>query len=235
MNRKSLGIAMMSLLLGACASSTVPQQGQWQQTGPDGQPLQTLQLKDGQLSASAGCNRMFGPARIEQGRLVVGHLASTLMACAPDAMQREQTLAALLRSRPQVRLDGDKLLIGEVAQQQVWQPVAAPAHVTKPLPVNVTTAATAVPAAEPATQRFIYVAPERRPCTGVAPMQCLQVRERANQPWQHHYGDIEGFQFEPGTAYRLRISEIKVANPPADAPDRRWVLETIVEQIRIAP
>jgi len=79
------------------------------------------------------------------------------------------------------------------------------------------------------------VAPERRPCTGVAPMQCLQVRERANQPWQHHYGDIEGFQFEPGTAYRLRISEIKVANPPADAPDRRWVLETIVEQIRIAP
>lgn len=230
MNWKSLGIAMMSLLLGACASSTVPQQGQWQQTGPDGQPLQTLQLKDGQLSASAGCNRMFGPARIEQGRLVVGHLASTLMACAPDAMQREQALAALLRSRPQVRLDGDKLLIGEVAQQQVWQPVATATPETTVTPV-----APAAPAVAPATQRFIYVAPERRPCTGVAPMQCLQVRERANQPWQHHYGEIEGFQFEPGTAYRLRISEIKVANPPADAPDRRWVLETIVEQIRIAP
>jgi len=234
MNRKSLGIAMMSLLLGACASSTVPQQGQWQQTGPDGQPLQTLQLKDGQLSASAGCNRLFGPARIEQGRLVVGHLASTLMACAPDAMQREQALAALLRSRPQVRLDGDKLLIGEVAQQQVWQPVAAAPHAAKP-EAAVTPVAPAAPAVAPATQRFIYVAPERRPCTGVAPMQCLQVRERANQPWQHHYGEIEGFQFEPGTAYRLRISEIKVANPPADAPDRRWVLETIVEQIRIAP
>lgn len=230
MSVKGMSIAMMSLLLGACASSTVPQQGQWQQTGPDGQPLQTLQLNDGQLSASAGCNRLFGPARIEQGRLVVGHLASTLMACAPDAMQREQALAALLRSRPQVRLDGDKLLIGEVAQQQVWQPVAAtvqPAAPAKP--------AKPVAAAEQTTTRLIYVAPERRPCTGVAPMQCLQVRERAKQPWQHHYGEIEGFQFEPGTAYRLRISEIKVANPPADAPDRRWVLETIVEQIRIAP
>lgn len=230
MSVKGMSIAMMSLLLGACASSTVPQQGQWQQTGPDGQPLQTLQLNDGQLSASAGCNRLFGPARIEQGRLVVGHLASTLMACAPDAMQREQALAALLRSRPQVRLDGDKLLIGEVAQQQVWQPVAAtvqPAAPAKP--------AKPVAAAEQTTTRLIYVAPERRLCTGVAPMQCLQVRERANQPWQHHYGEIEGFQFEPGTAYRLRISEIKVANPPADAPDRRWVLETIVEQIRIAP
>lgn len=229
MSVKGMSIAMMSLLLGACASSTVPQQGQWQQTGPDGQPLQTLQLNDGQLSASAGCNRLFGPARIEQGRLVVGHLASTLMACAPDAMQREQALAALLRSRPQVRLDGDKLLIGEVAQQQVWQPVAAtvqPAAPAKP--------AKPVAAAEQTTTRLIYVAPERRPCTGVAPMQCLQVRERAKQPWQHHYGEIEGFQFEPGTAYRLRISEIKVANPPADAPDRRWVLETIVEQIRIA-
>jgi len=226
MSVKGMSIAMMSLLLGACASSTVPQQGQWQQTGPDGQPLQTLQLNDGQLSASAGCNRLFGPARIEQGRLVVGHLASTLMACAPDAMQREQALAALLRSRPQVRLDGDKLLIGEVAQQQVWQPVAAtvqsaaPAKPAKP-----------VAAAEQTTTRLIYVAPERRPCTGVAPMQCLQVRERAKQPWQHHYGEIEGFQFEPGTAYRLRISEIKVANPPADAPDRRWVLETIVDAL----
>lgn len=235
MHIKGVTIAMMSLLLGACTSSTVPQQGKWQQNGPDGKPLQTLQLTDGQLSASAGCNHMFGPARIEQGRLVVGHLASTLMACAPDAMQREQALAALLRSRPTVRLDGGKLLIGEVAQQQVWQPVAAPAHVTKPLPVNVTTAATAVPAAEQATQRFIYVAPERRTCVGVAPMQCLQVRESQQQPWQHHYGEIEGFTAEAGTAYRLRISEIKVANPPADAPDRRWVLETIVEQIRIAP
>ncbi|MGL6046124.1 MAG: DUF4377 domain-containing protein [Vogesella sp.] len=234
MNHKGLSIAMMSLLLGACASSTVPQQGQWQQTGPDGQPLQTLQLKDGQLSASAGCNRMFGSARIEQGRLVVGPLASTLMACAPEAMQREQALAALLRSRPQVRLDGDKLLIGEVAQQQVWQPVAAPApaHVTKPVPAVVTPAAAA---AEQVTQRLIYVAPERRTCMGVAPMQCLQVRERQQQPWQHHYGEIEGFTPEAGTAYRLRIREIKVANPPADAPDRRWVLDSIVEQIRIAP
>jgi heat shock protein HslJ len=232
MNMKGVSVAMMSLLLGACASSAVPQQGQWQQNGPDGQPLQTLQLKDGQLSASAGCNRMFGSARIEQGRLVVGPLASTLMACAPEAMQREQALSALLRSRPQVRLDGDRLLIGEVAQQQVWQPVSAPAHAAKPVPAAVTPVA---PAAEQATQRFIYVAPERRACTGVVPMQCLQVRESQQQPWQHHYAEIEGFQFEPGTAYRLRIREIKVANPPADAPDRRWVLETIVEQIRIAP
>lgn len=230
MHMKGVTIAMMSLLLGACASSTVPQQGQWQQTGPDGQPLQTLQLTDGQLSANAGCNQMFGPARIEQGRLVVGTLASTLMACAPEAMQREQALAALLRSRPQVRLDGDKLLIGEVAQQQVWQPVvaatqpAAPAKPPKPAVV-----------AEPSTTRLIYVAPERRTCVGVAPMQCLQVRDSQQQPWQHHYGEIEGFTAEAGTAYRLRIREIKVANPPADAPDRRWVLDSIVEQIRIAP
>lgn len=230
MHMKGVTIAMMSLLLGACASSTVPQQGKWQQSGPDGKPLQTLQLTDGQLSANAGCNQMFGPARIEQGRLVVGTLASTLMACAPEAMQREQALAALLRSRPQVRLDGDKLLIGEVAQQQVWQPVAAAAQPAAPAKP-----AQPAAAAEPSTTRLIYVAPERRTCVGVAPMQCLQVRESQQQPWQHHYGEIEGFTAEAGTAYRLRIREIKVANPPADAPDRRWVLDSIVEQIRIAP
>ncbi|QEL57952.1 DUF4377 domain-containing protein [Chromobacterium paludis] len=78
--------------------------------------------------------------------------------------------------------------------------------------------------------KFIYVAAERKPCSGVAPMQCLQVRADKNQPWQLHYGEIEGFQPEPGVAYRLRIKEVKVDNPPADASSIRWILDMVVEQ-----
>ncbi|QIY81904.1 DUF4377 domain-containing protein [Chromobacterium violaceum] len=78
--------------------------------------------------------------------------------------------------------------------------------------------------------KFIYVAAERKPCTGVAPMRCLQVRADKAKPWELHYGEIEGFQPEPGIAYRLRIKEVKVDNPPADASSIRWILDMVVEQ-----
>ncbi|RBH43745.1 hypothetical protein C3F00_038780, partial [Pseudomonas sp. MWU13-2860] len=39
-----------------------------------------------------------------------------------------------------------------------------------------------------------------------------------------------GFKPEPGIAYRLRLKEFKVANPPADASSIRWVLDMVVEQ-----
>lgn len=82
-------------------------------------------------------------------------------------------------------------------------------------------------------EKIILVAATRVPCQGVAPMQCLQVRERADQPWQLVYSGIEGFEFHPGTEYRLRISEIPVDNPPADGSSIRWVLRDVLEEHRI--
>lgn len=76
---------------------------------------------------------------------------------------------------------------------------------------------------------IVNVAGQRSPCTGVAPMLCLQVRTQPGAPWQLHYGDIEGFDWQSGTEYVIRVREEAVANPPADAPSRRWVLLEVLD------
>lgn len=79
-------------------------------------------------------------------------------------------------------------------------------------------------------RKTVYVAAQKVACTGVAPMECLQVREQADQPWQYHYSGIEGFDFQPGTEYQLQIIETVLNNPPADGSSVRWTLEKIVER-----
>ncbi len=82
-------------------------------------------------------------------------------------------------------------------------------------------------------EKTLFVASERVPCTGVAPMQCLQVREASDRPWQYFYSEIEGFTHEPGYAYELRVREEKVADPPADGSSLRWQLLEVVSKVRI--
>lgn len=58
----------------------------------------TLAFRDGQLSASAGCNSMGGAYFIVGATLRIDQLASTEMGCAPDLMAQDQWLAAFLPS-----------------------------------------------------------------------------------------------------------------------------------------
>lgn len=59
---------------------------------------------------------------------------------------------------------------------------------------------------------------------------CYQVRDSAAQPWQLWYGEITGFNFQPGVRYRLRVVEVSNPNPPADASTLNWGLDAVVEQ-----
>lgn len=65
-------------------------------------------------------------------------------------------------------------------------------------------------------ERVLEVAAQRVPCVGVGPRECLQVREGVDAPWQLFYDAIEGFTYEPGFRYVLRVAERSVPNPPAD-------------------
>ncbi|KAB7685571.1 META and DUF4377 domain-containing protein [Plesiomonas shigelloides] len=183
--------------------------GRWQQTNnsADSKPA-TLDIQQGHLAAFAGCNRMMGAASVENNQLVVKQLAASMMMCEPQAMEREQAFSTFLASRPTISLKDNQLTLtqGDIRYQFSAQPAFAEG-VTK----------------------FIYVAAERKPCMGVAPQSCLQIREDSNAPWQNYYGAIEGFEPEPGISYRLRIKEFEVANPPADGSSKRWVLDMIVE------
>lgn len=76
---------------------------------------------------------------------------------------------------------------------------------------------------------ILNVAGQRAPCTGVAPGLCLQVRTQPGAAWEMHYGEIEGFNWQSGTEYVIRVRELPVAKPPADGSSRRWVLEEVLD------
>ncbi|WP_175779591.1 DUF4377 domain-containing protein [Burkholderia cenocepacia] len=98
-------------------------------------------------------------------------------------------------------------------------------------------AATASNAARPAdakpVTKTVYVAPQSARCTGVAPMECLQVRSSPGEPWSLWYAGIEGFAYQPGYLYTLEVDEYRVAQPPADGSSIRWVLKRVVERRQV--
>lgn len=77
------------------------------------------------------------------------------------------------------------------------------------------------------------VGPERVPCSGVAPMECLQIKKNASDTaWQYFYDEIEGFQYEPGYTYTLEVSSEKVDNPPADASSIHYKMKKMVNKVK---
>jgi hypothetical protein len=81
-------------------------------------------------------------------------------------------------------------------------------------------------------QRFVlYVAPNRVPCVGVGPMECLLVRYAADGEWEAFYDAIEGFSFDPGYHYTLLVRRSTVAEPvAADASSIRYRLIRILHK-----
>lgn len=77
-------------------------------------PGSTIRLSfgDGKIGASAGCNSMSGPYRIEDGILRAGSLATTEMACDQPLMAQDTWVAALLDGST-ITLDGDTLTLAQ--------------------------------------------------------------------------------------------------------------------------
>lgn len=171
----------------------------------------TLTFEKGRFGIKA-CNSIGGNYQIKGRRIVsTGPPVSTMMACMGDLQKLDESLQAALTGNKSFKIDGDRLTLAG-KDKKTWAFNKEP-----------------VPSANAVT-KFIYVASEMKDCTGVAPMKCLQIREKESDPWQLHYGQIIGFDFVPGVEYRLRIKEDKVARPAADQSSLVWYLDLVVEQ-----
>lgn len=62
----------------------------------------------------------------------------------------------------------------------------------------------------------MYVGAETVDCVGVAPQQCLLIKFNPNDNWEFEYDGINGFEYEAGFEYELRVRRVDVADPPAD-------------------
>lgn len=77
-------------------------------------------------------------------------------------------------------------------------------------------------------EKTFIIGPETADCTGVAPMKCLQVKEKPTDSWTNFYTNIEGFTYEPGYEYVLKVKTEKLENVPADASSIKY---TLIKQI----
>ncbi len=85
----------------------------------------------------------------------------------------------------------------------------------------------------PKTQ-VMYVKENTVPCTGVAPMDCMQVRVENETEWSNFYSNIQGFKYVPGYQYKLLVLVTPVKNPPMDAPNVRYTLRKILMKKKVA-
>lgn len=79
--------------------------------------------------------------------------------------------------------------------------------------------------------KTIWVAHHRVDCIGVAPQKCYLIKDTQYEDWRFWYGEIEGFEFEDGYAYELRVVEREIENPPADASSRRLELLEVILKV----
>lgn len=87
---------------------------------------------------------------------------------------------------------------------------------------------------EAARETTLFVGPDLVDCVGVGPMQCMLVKENPKDEYQFFYSQIEGFDFEPGYLYELRVRVEPVANAPADAPSLKYTLIEVVNKEPVA-
>lgn len=175
----------------------------------------TLRFEAERFSLRGPCNRHTGAWKRNGDTLSLGNesgaVASTKMLCPPEVMAREQALLAAMRQPIELVFEGPFLQL-VAADGSAWRFDSRD-----------------LPPAE-GRERIVHVAGQRAPCSGVAPMLCLQVRTQPGAAWELHYGEIEGFDWQVGVEYVIRVREYAVDNPPADGSSLRWVLEEVLER-----
>ena len=71
-------------------------------------------------------------------------------------------------------------------------------------------------------------------CIGVGPMSCLQIQKGSEidpAVWSFFYSNIEGFDYEPGNIYQIKVKITDSETPvPADASSQTYELVEVVSK-----
>ena len=256
-----LTIAVMAAcILSACTSNSTPDTKQattdntpadsaidkskvltdyvWQLQGPlvKGQesPLQ-LQFKDGRVGVSGGCNLMGGTYQLQQSKLMVGELTSTMRGCVPEVADLDASIGAFLNAGPAYAVTaangGYELVLSNGSDKKTFKGLQTPE----------------AKYGQAGETIFMEVSNELKPCHHplMKDAQCMQVREvyyndqglkdKAPGDWTLFYDKIEGYTHNPNERNVVRVKRYKIDNPPADASAYAYVLDMVVEREAITP
>jgi heat shock protein HslJ len=166
------------------------------------------------LAGSAGCNRYNTGYQVKEKTLSVNPaIATTKKACPEPWMKQEARFLEALKGVQQYALTSK----GEL--QLVYRADSGLGILTFTPAPKVTR-----------SEKTIWVNSRRKPCTGVAPRECLQIKEQPDGEWKLFYESIEGFDFQPGFQYQLKVAIEKIENPPADKSSENWKLVEVISQ-----
>lgn len=85
------------------------------------------------------------------------------------------------------------------------------------------------------TEEIIWINSTMKPCTGVAPTQCMEIQTGNKlQPnaWTLFYDKIEGFNYQPGNIYKIKVSveDLNIKDVPADSSTKKYKLIEIMKE-----
>lgn len=81
-------------------------------------------------------------------------------------------------------------------------------------------------------EKIIYVSDAMVNCTGVSPQKCLQIKENEKANWSSFYGKIEGFDYEEGYNYKLKVEVSTIEHPPADGASKKYILLEVLDKTK---
>lgn len=79
----------------------------------------------------------------------------------------------------------------------------------------------------------MWVNSHKSDCTGVAKTECLLIQRGENidpSAWENFYSPIQGFEFESGYLYKLKVKEEQLENAPADASSIKYTLVKVLQK-----
>jgi len=79
----------------------------------------------------------------------------------------------------------------------------------------------------------LYVGPELKECTGEGPQTCMMVKENPEDEYTFFYDQIDGFEYEEGYEYELRVLVTPVENPPAGGSSLNYSLVEVVNKTAV--
>ncbi|KAJ6643540.1 hypothetical protein Bhyg_08502 [Pseudolycoriella hygida] len=82
-------------------------------------------------------------------------------------------------------------------------------------------------------EETLIVASEKRECYGPFRRECLLVKDEPSASWRNFYDHINGFDYELGYEYILKVKTEDVPNPPADGSSVKYTLLEEVSKTKV--
>jgi hypothetical protein len=93
--------------------------------------------------------------------------------------------------------------------------------------------ACSLPGSTPAPQPYeivLFVGPQLVDCVGMGPQTCYLTRESPDEEWTYFYDPIQGFEYETGFEYQLRLKVVPLLDPPADGSAFEYELLEVIQK-----